>query len=99
MNARNFIIELPETVRDEIQRLHYEYSHKRDIFAYMIANNYDITSQTFKDYEAECEKAFIAYEAGKEAMQAAYIIPVVGDQSVTWTVDFDNSCVSVIANA
>ena len=95
---KTITVEVKKPVSEELEKLHYEYFSRRDILTYMIVNNYDTKGASFKDYEAECQKAFIAYEAAKSQLQKLYVDPVLSEnhiENATWNMDFDNCEVTI----
>ena len=95
MDTKTFRINIPEDFCTELQKLHYDYNGKRDIIAYMISNNYDTTSSSFRQYEEAYQSAMITYQAAKKVLQDSYILPHVEGCTVNWEVDFDNFAVEV----
>ena len=77
-----------ESVRDYVESLDYEYSTRRDAVTFMLANNMDISTDSFKKYQKEMAEFSAMFNEAKREIEKRYVLPIIGDKKVTWTLEY-----------
>lgn len=80
---------------NELQRLALETESRRDLIAFMITQNMDISGEKFKSYETEYQKYYLAYQTAKTEFETNVLKPEFGENMVKWNLDFNTSEVTV----
>ena len=90
-------IEIPEEVRNYVQRCDIECSSRRDIIIQILTHDYNITeeriTQCWKDYE---DKYYI-FEKAKEDIAEKYILTNV-ENPINWNLDYTTCIITVNVN-
>lgn len=74
-----------------MERLGREIDGSRDIIVFMIENDKNTKTDTFKQYKAEYEEAYAAYNIAKQEIQDKYIPKALIEadgNNVSWTLDY-----------
>ena len=88
MSEKKNIIMVSEEDRNMVQRADVEMSSRRDIIAFMITNNMDISTSRFNDYQKDYSDKYYAFESAKQHIQDKYLN---GLNAGDWTLDY-NTC-------
>lgn len=88
-NTREIIIE--DSIRDLIESLDYEYSTRKDAIAFMVSNNMNINTDSFKQYQQEMIEFNVKFIEAKKQLEEKYVLPVIDDYKVNWTLDYRTS--------
>ena len=91
-------LKIEESLLNYLEALMYECGRTKEIVAYMLDNNFDTTSDSFKQWEKYNQKAYIEYSHAKETMTKEIIpnlLPEIKEKPFQWEVDFYNKEVVV----
>lgn len=88
MSEKKNIIMVSEEDRNMVQRADVEMSSRRDIIAFMITTNMDISTSRFNDYQKDYSDKYYAFESAKQHIQDKYLN---GLNAGDWTLDY-NTC-------
>ena len=91
-------LKVEESLLNYLEALMYECGRTKEIVAYMLGNNFDTTSDSFKQWEKDNQKAYIEYSHAKETMTKEVIpklLPEIKGKPFQWEVDFYNKEVVV----
>lgn len=93
------LIELPEDVCTNLQKLHYECETLKDNIGFLITKNRNdvsfIESPLFKELLSRQIKKTIEYENAKDDMTQKFIPAGLVETESTWEVDFNKSILIV----
>ena len=92
-NIKEIIIE--ESVRDFIESMDYEYSARRDAITFMLSNNMDINTDAFKQYQKEMIEYNIKFVEAKKQLEEKYVLPIIGEHKVKWSLDYETAKLTV----
>ena len=79
------IIMVSEEDRNKVQRADVEVASYQNIISYIIANNMDISSERFKEYENKHREALLTFETVKNNLQKKYLSNVKASH---WNLDY-----------
>ena len=84
----NKIIKIDEKIRDLIESYDYEYNSRRDIIAFMLSNNMDISTESFKKYQKEMQDFLVMFNTAKEEISKKYVNDLIEGKNAKWTLDY-----------
>ena len=85
-------IQIPEEVRNDIQKADIEQSSRRNIITYLLGHDdIEISESRFAKYQKEYDEKLFAFEVAKRDLEQRYILPAVNNQKNTWALDY-NTC-------
>ena len=79
---------IDESIRDLIESYDYEYNSRKELISFMIANNMDITTESFKAYQKEMTHFLVKFNTAKEEISKKYVYPIIGDKEATWNLSY-----------
>ncbi|WP_413778089.1 hypothetical protein [Caproicibacterium sp. XB1] len=91
-------LKVEENLLNYLEALIYEFSRTKEIVAYMLDNNFNTASDSFKQWEKDNQKAYAEYSHAKEKMTREIIpalLPEIKGKPFQWEVDFYNKEVVV----
>jgi hypothetical protein len=88
-------IKVDESVRDYVESLDYEYSSRKDAITFMLSNNMNINTDAFRAYQKEMAEFSAMFNTAKREIEKQYVLPIIGDKKVTWTLDY-STCILTI---
>lgn len=91
-------LKVEESLLNYLEALMYECGRTKEIVAYMLDNNFDTVSDSFKQWEKDNQKAYIEYSHAKETMTKEIIpnlLPKIKEKPFQWEVNFYNKEVVV----
>ena len=88
MSEKKNVIMVSEEDRNMLQRADVEMCSRKDIIAFMIGNNMDISTQRFNEYQKEYNEKYFAFEQAKTYLQTKYLSHL---NVIDWTLDY-NTC-------
>lgn len=89
--TKNIDVELKNT----IESYDYEYSTRRDAIAFMLTNNMDITTDSFKSYQKEMIEFNVKFSKAKAELERIYVLPVTEGKKVNWSLDYETSVLTI----
>ena len=92
-------IELEEDFVNLLEAYDHEYTSRKDVIAYMIANDMGTSNETFKQYQKEMIEFNVKFNTLKDVIQEKYIKPLQdsGEKPVRWQVDYKNKLLDIFA--
>lgn len=81
----------------KLERLQYEIDGRKEIMGYLISNN-NMSTDAFKQYEAEYQQRFIEYQKAKQQFEDEIVRPEMADINAltfSWHLDFVTKTVTV----
>ena len=89
MSNNSKIIKIPETLRDYIEKLHYENNARMNLIKFMVES--DLTDKPgFEKIYTEYIEFNTEYTIAKQELEKEYLMPEF-DGKFTWSVDFKSS--------
>lgn len=80
----------------DLQRLAVAVESRRDLIAFMISTDMDLTSPKFKEYEEAYESYYFQYSTLKKELENNIIAPAFGKENlIKWNLDFNTEIVTV----
>lgn len=88
------VVKVPNEVSDFIESLDYECKSRQDVIAFMISNNMDIKSDSFKQYQKELSEYTCKFNCAKNQFEKDYVKP---DETGAkkWTLDYNTKEVTI----
>lgn len=89
---------VPEETTNYIERLAREVEGAKSIIAFMLANDMQTNTDSFKQYKAEYDDANAAYDIAKTELQNKYIPQELMDRdgkNISWNLDYATSKLTV----
>lgn len=80
-----------------LERLQYEIDGRKEIMGYLISNN-NMSTDAFRQYEAEYQQRFIEYQKVKQQFEDEIVRPAMADVNAltySWHLDFITKTVTV----
>lgn len=71
-----------------LEALQYKIDAQRALLNFMIQSEQSINNDNFQSYEAKYYQTFKEYSDKKKELEIKYVIPIVQDKAVNWSVDF-----------
>ena len=84
------VVNIAESIVNYIERLDYELNSRKNIVAFMLSSNMDITTESFKRYEDEMVEYQIKFDQAKQELEEKYVLPIIGDNKVNWSLNYRN---------
>lgn len=81
------IIKVSEEDRNFVQRADLDASSMANLLSYMMANNIDISSERFTNYEEKYKQAFLNFEKAKNYIEKKYVTPL--NIATSWSLDYE----------
>lgn len=84
-------IKIEESLLNYLEALMYECGRTQEIVAYMLSNNYDISSKAFQQWDKDSQDAYIKYAHAKDKVTNEVIpslLPAAKGKAFTWSTDF-----------
>lgn len=91
MENNTQVIKVEEKVRDYVESLDYEYSTRRDLVSFMLANNMSTDTDAFRKYQDEMAEFNAKFKMAKNEIEKTYVLPVIGDKKVRWSLSYDTA--------
>lgn len=88
-------IKIDETLKNLAEAYDYEYSTRRDTITFMLTNNMDITTDSFKAYQKEMNEFYVKFNKVKDEIQNQYVLPIIGDKKVSWTLNYETGLLTI----
>jgi len=86
-----YTIKIEENLLNYLEALMYECDRTKEIVAYMLGNNYDVSSKAFQQWDKDNQKAYIKFAHAKDKVTneiIPHLLPAVKDKAFTWNADF-----------
>lgn len=84
----NQIVNIDTKIRDYIEGLDYELASRKELVAYMLENNMNVNTDSFKKYSAEMAEYSAKFKLAKKELEKQYVLPIIGDKKVSWKLDY-----------
>ena len=91
----NKTIKITEELSTYIQSLDYEYRTRKELIAFMLTTNMDISSDAFVKYNQEMIKYAIEFDKAKQKLEQEYIIPVIKNKNTQWSLDYFSNIITL----
>lgn len=85
-------IEISKEMCDKIEALQYEVDSRKDLIAFIIANDMKTTSSQFEKYNKEYLEYFKKYNQAKQEMVHTYFPDI---NYLSWNLDFASRTVTI----
>ena len=95
MNNNIIEIQIPEDLRNAIQRADIEYQSRRNILIYIMENNINIPQERIDQYQKDCDDKFMLFNNLKNILEQQYVIPNTKNQKSTWNLDYISSILTI----
>lgn len=96
MEKKTINVKVDEKIRDLVESYDYEYSTRRDAVTFMLSNNMDITTDSFKAYQDEMRKYNVLFSKAKSELEKVYVLPVSEGKKATWSLDYETAELSIV---
>ena len=89
-------IEIPEEVRDHVQRCDIECSSRRDIIMQILTHDYNITQERINQCWKDYEEKFYNFEQAKSNLEKNYIFTNIKKENlINWYLDYQSCIITV----
>lgn len=82
------IIKIDEKIRDLVESYDYELNARKELIAFMLSNNMEIDTDSFRKYQKEMNEFFVKFVTIKNEISNRYIIPITDGKEVNWKLDY-----------
>lgn len=87
-------IEIPKEIVIKVQRADIEQSARKEIIAYILEKNLDISSERFEQYQKEYDDKFFAFEQAKQEVEQTYVLPTIKNPK-HWTLEYNSGLLTI----
>jgi hypothetical protein len=91
---KTITIEVPEEVKNRVQRADVEQSAHKEIIATILERNLNIPADRMAAYQKEYENKFFAFEEAKTDIEREYVRKAVKNP-LNWTLDYHTNIITV----
>lgn len=91
---KTITIEVPEEVKNRVQRADIEQSAHKEIIATILERNLNIPADRMDAYQKEYENKFFAFEEAKSDIEREYVRKAVKNP-LNWTLDYHTNIITV----
>jgi len=90
-------VEIKGELVDYIESLQYETYARKDIIAFMLEKNMNMSTDSAKEYQKEYKRYFSEYEIALQQLKELYIYanPSIADKEVKWSLDFESKMLTI----
>ena len=88
------IVEIPAEVVTKIQALSVQVESRKEVIAYMLANNFMTDSAQFMKYQTEYSEFYKEFDRAKMDMENAYVRTAVASPK-SWNLDYNTREVTI----
>lgn len=89
-------IEIPENISIYVQKADIEQASRRNVIAYVLSLNIDISNERFQQYQKDYEEKMFIFETIKTELEKEYIIPKIKSKNYNWKLDYNKNIITVI---
>lgn len=89
-------IEIPENISIYVQKADIEQTSRRNVIAYVLSLNIDISNERFQQYQKDYEEKMFIFETIKTELEKEYIIPKIKSKNYNWKLDYNKNIITVI---
>jgi len=83
------VVKVPEEKKTYVESLDYERSSRRDIIAFMLTQNMDIRSDSFKAYQKEYMEFDVMFNKAKDIIEKTYVPEEDRNKGCSWSLDYE----------
>lgn len=87
-------ITVPHDVVANIQQLNVEVESRKELLAFMISHNFDITTESFINYQNEYANYYAKFDAAKVAFEREYVRTTI-ENPISWDLNY-RTCEAMI---
>ena len=87
-------IEIPENVKNQVQRADIECSARRSIITTILEQNLAIPEERFEAYQKDYDDKFFTFESMKTMIEREYVRTNV-DNPINWVLDYNTNTITV----
>ena len=91
---KTITIEIPEDVKNKVQRADIECSARRSIITAILEQDLTIPTERFNAYQKEYEDKFFAFESAKTEVEKEYVRTAVSSPA-SWVLDYNTNIITV----
>lgn len=88
-------IEIPENISIYVQKADIEQTSRRNVIAYVLSLNIDISNERFQQYQKDYEEKMFIFETIKTELEKEYIIPKIKSKNYNWKLDYNKNIITV----
>ena len=89
------VVNVPAEKRDIVEKYAYERSSRRDIIAFMLTQNMDISSESFKAYQKEYMEFDVMFNKAKEEIEKEFVPEEYRKAGCSWTLDYETAVLTI----
>lgn len=89
-------IEIPENISIYVQKADIEQTSRRNVIAYVLSLNIDISNERFQQYQKDYEEKMFIFETIKTELEKEYIIPKIKSKNYNWKLNYNKNIITVI---
>ena len=89
-------IEIPDELRDKIQKADIKRSATRDLILHIMANEIDIPEERMEMLKEKYTMEFYDFEHAKSDLEKNYIEPLYPNKNVNWNLDYSTNIVTIL---
>ena len=89
-------IEIPDELRDKIQKADIKRSATRDLILHIMANEIDIPEERMEMLKEKYTMEFYDFERAKGDLEKDYIEPLYNNKNVNWNLDYSTGIVTIL---
>lgn len=91
---KTITVEVPEDVKNTVQRADIECAARRDIITYILEQNLNVSPERMAAYQKEYDEKFFAFESAKTAIEREYVRTKV-DKPLNWSLDYHTNIITI----
>lgn len=87
-------IAIPQEVVNKIQALNAEVDARKNLIAFMISSEMNISNEQFNNYQSEYLKYFVEFEEAKSNFEKEYVRTAIANP-ISWNLDYQECEVAI----
>lgn len=91
---KTITIEVPEEVKNAVQRADIECSSRRDIITYIMEKDLNVSAERMAVYQKEYDDKYFAFESAKGDLEREYVRKAVSNP-LNWSLDYHTNIVTI----
>jgi hypothetical protein len=91
-------VEVPEYVRDMVQKANMECDSRKSILLAIIAGDVNVSEERAAKYQEEYDEKFFAFEQAKAKIEKEYVLPAVNGKANNWSLDYATCVITITVN-